>query len=129
MEKKNNFATPLREAKFCPEGPVKDLFQNVNFREKCKFCNIGVFKTCLEGPAKYLLQIVNFGEKCKFCNNGVAKTCPEHPVKDLFQNVNFGDKCQFCNKCWRSQNLSRGPCKGLLSKCQFETNVNFATLE
>ena len=55
---------------------MKDLFQNVNFGEKCKFCNIVVAKTCPEGPVKDLFQNLTVREKYKSCKEG--------PVKDLF---------------------------------------------
>ncbi len=61
LEKNVNFSA-LEVAKICPEDLVKDLFQNVNFGEKCKFCNIGVAKNSPEGPVKNVLQNVNFRE-------------------------------------------------------------------
>ena len=112
--------TPLGVAKTCPEGPVKNFFQNVNFWEKINLAtSLGVAKTYPKGPIKYFFQNVNYGEKCQFCYIGVAKTCPEGPLKDLFQNVSFGEKFQFCNIPRSSQNLFKRPCEGFISKFKF----------
>ena len=93
--------TPLEVANICPEGPLKDLFQNVHFAEN-----------------------VNFADTPWSSQNGA-----EGPVKYLFQNVNFAEKCQFCRPPLEKPKRGRRHCKGFFKMSILQKNENFAIME